>query len=108
MKTISADNFDFKMVIGSSLGGYIKATYNQLVNVLGEPTCPNPSGDDKVQKEWVVKYKGEYFTIYDWKTYDVNYTMNELDHFHVGHKPSTTLRVYDFMEELQNKINEGN
>ena len=104
MRTISADDFDFKMVIGTSLSGYVKATYNQLVSVLGEPTCPEPSGDNKVQKEWVVKYKGNYYTVYDWKTYDVNYTTTQLDEFHVGSKGYAS----DFINELQNKINKGN
>ena len=104
MRTISADDFEFKMVIGTSLSGYIKATYNQLLSVLGEPTCAKPSGDDKVQKEWVVKYKGNYYTVYDWKTYDVNYTVNELDRFHVGSKCNAS----EFISELQDKINKGN
>ena len=45
---------------GTSLAGYLKdTTYTQLVNALGEPTFPFASGDDKVQKEWVIEFKGE-------------------------------------------------
>ena len=84
---------------GSSLAGYIQITYPQLISILGEPTYPEESGDNKVQKEWVVEYKGNVFTIYDWKTFDVEYTMNELDQFNVGGKTNAN----DFIEVLSDK-----
>lgn len=84
----------------SSLKGRIVATYSQLVNALGEPTYDTPSGDDKVQVEWVVKYKGEYFTIYDWKTYDREYTETKLDIFNVGGKTS----AFDFIDAVEKLI----
>ena len=71
---------------GISLKDYVKVTYDELVGVLGEPTFPEESGDSKVQVEWVVEYCGELFTIYDWKTYDRDYTINKLDNFHIGGK----------------------
>jgi len=67
----------------SSFKGRIGITYEELIDLLGEPTFIG-SGDNKVQFEWVVMYKGEVFTIYDWKTYDREYTINELDTFRVG------------------------
>lgn len=82
---------------GSSLKGYVKITYSKLVEILGEPTYSEASGDDKVQKEWAVEYKGNIFTIYDWKTFDAEYTMNELDEFHVGGKTYAG----DFIEALE-------
>ena len=94
---------DAEFAHNSSLKGYITATYNQLVNALGEPTFDTPSGDDKVQKEWIVKYKGEIFTVYDWKTYDVNYTMNRLDEFHIGGKTYAGF----FISALEKKIEES-
>ena len=63
-------------------------TYRNLVELLGEPTFDEPSGDDKVQKEWVIEYGNEIFTVYDWKTYDVDYTVNELDSWSIGGKGS--------------------
>lgn len=84
---------------GSSLAGYIQITYPQLISILGEPTYSEESGDNKVQKEWVVEYKGNVFTIYDWKTFDVEYTMNELDQFNVGGKTNAN----DFIEALSDK-----
>ena len=99
MKVLEKDQVGNKTV-GSSLAGYIHCTYKELLEVLGEPTYQDPSGDSKVQKEWVVEYNGEVFTIYDWKTYDPEYTMNELDEFHIGGKGS----AHDFINELEGMI----
>ena len=84
----------------SSLKGYVKATYPKLIELLGEPTYSEESGDSKVQKEWVVEYEGEVFTIYDWKTYDAEYTINELDEFNVGGKTYAG----EFIQALETKI----
>jgi hypothetical protein len=92
-----------KGVIGSSLKGYINCTYQDLIRVLGEPTHPEASGDDKVQKEWVVEYNGEVFTVYDWKTYDEEYTINELDQFHVGGKTNASDFILELEEMISNK-----
>lgn len=100
MKVFTIDNLP--ETSGSSNKGYIKATYNQLVKVLGEPTFDTPSGDDKVQKEWVVEFKGNVFTIYDWKTFDPEYTMTKLDEFNIGGFVS----AIEFIEALENKIKE--
>ncbi len=82
---------------GTSLKGYINATYDQLVDALGEPTFGEESGDGKVQVEWVCEFEGEIFTIYDWKTYNRQYTENVLDRFNVGGK---TLAL-DFIDSLE-------
>jgi hypothetical protein len=99
MKVLLEDQVKGKTT-GSSLKGYINCVYQDLIRVLGEPTYSTPSGDNKVQKEWVVAYNGEVFTIYDWKTYDEEYTMNELDQFHIGGKTD----AYDFFLELKEMI----
>lgn len=85
---------------GSSLRGYIDATYSQLLEVLGEPTYDEPSGDEKTQMEWVVEFEGDIFTIYDWKTYSRNYTENELTRFNVGGKNS----AIDFINHVESLI----
>lgn len=55
---------------GTSLMGYIKTTYDEIVEVFGEPRYTS-SGDDKVTAEWNLEFEvgGEYVTatIYDWK-----------------------------------------
>jgi hypothetical protein len=86
---------------GTSLQGYINATYSQLLETLGEPTYNEPSGDDKVQVEWVVEFNDNIFTIYDWKTGSREYTENELMEFNVG----GTIPAYDFINELESQIN---
>lgn len=43
-------------IIGGTykVGSLFGWTYSDLVNLMGEPTLPEPSGDEKVQKEWVI------------------------------------------------------
>lgn len=54
---------------GTSLQGYIKTTYDEIVEVFGEPRYTG--GDDKVTTEWDLEFEvdDEYVvaTIYDWK-----------------------------------------
>tara|TARA_R110000803_G_scaffold48982_1_gene101861 strand:- start:510 stop:824 length:315 start_codon:yes stop_codon:yes gene_type:complete len=75
---------------GTSLSGYINATYQELIDALGEPTFNEESGEDKTQVEWIVCLgtfgDKNVFTIYDWKTYSRDYTENKLDRFNVGGK----------------------
>ena len=77
--------------IGSLDGIY----YQDLVNRLGKPTVIG-SGDDKVQYEWIVKYENRIYTIYDWKTYDAEYTEYELDTWSIGGNAKSTLLLDDF------------
>lgn len=86
--------------VGTSYSGVINASYRELVDALGEPTRNYPSGDNKTQVEWVIKYKGNIFTIYDWKTYDLLYTLEELDVFHIGSK----VPANDFIVALNEKL----
>ena len=91
------------MTVGSSLKGIINGpTYSQLVELLGEPTFPNSTGDGKVHKEWTIKDGNDVFSIYDWKTYDVEYTTNELTTWNVGGKSYAG----DFIEKIQKKVEE--
>jgi hypothetical protein len=103
METLRDKQLASDQACGTSLKGYINATYIQLLEVLGEPTFSDASGDDKTQVEWVVKFGNSYFTIYDYKTYDREYTLNELDEFHIGGKSNA---LY-FINELENKLNEN-
>ena len=83
-------NYNGDGIIGTCLQGYLATgiKFKDLYQAFGEPTYNEPSGDDKVQREWVFEYKGNVFTIYDWKTYDLNYTLTEYDRWHVGGKVS--------------------
>lgn len=85
---------------GTSLKGYLTGvTYADLVRAFGQPTYPEPSGDGKVQKEWVFNWKGNIYTLYDWYTKDAGYTMTELDKWNVGAKSGAD--VYGFGDELE-------
>ena len=90
---------------GTCLKGHLYGTtYNDLVNLFGEPTFPEPSGDDKVQVTWVIEHDEEVFTIYDWKTYSRQETTEELTEWNVGAK------VYagDFITMVETKLTEIN
>lgn len=70
--------------------------YDDIVEVFGEPSIAQESGDGKIQVEWVLSVSDDVFTIYDWKTFDRDYTLNELEVWSVGgHGPN-----YDFCQLL--------
>lgn len=91
---------------GTSLKGYLTDTsYTQLVNALGEPTYPHASGDNKIQKEWVIEFKGVVYTIYDWKTYSEEDTITYYRDWHIGSKSGTyfdppTDNLTEFIEHI--------
>lgn len=71
--------------------------YRDLVEKLGEPTVIG-SGDDKVQYEWIMKFEDQIFTIYDWKTYDVEYTEYELTTWSIGGNEDSAAIVNEFKD----------
>ena len=44
--------------------------------------------------------ENDYYTIYDWKTYDREYTLNELDTFNVGSR----VNALEFILHLNKKL----
>ena len=95
-----------KRSCGTSLKGYLRDTsYTQLVSALGDPTCPFASGDDKVQKEWIIEFKGAVYTIYDWKTYSEEDTIMFYRNWHIGSKSGNyfdppTDNLKEFIEHI--------
>ena len=81
--------------IGSLDGIY----YRDLVEKLGEPTVTG-SGDDKVQYEWIMKFEDQIFTIYDWKTYDAEYTEYELDTWSIGGDANSAALLFAFKDYI--------
>lgn len=80
---------------GTGLRGYLHGySYERLVEALGEPTYTTASGDDKVQKEWVLRFERDgryvYATLYDWKTYDAYHTCHILSTWNIGGRDSMT------------------
>jgi hypothetical protein len=88
---------------GTSLKGYLhNTTYAQLIEAFGQPTyTPEDSGDGKVNFEWIFEFNGEIFTVYDWKTYNVQYTINELTTWNIGGKTS----YVDFSNYIEEVLN---
>ena len=76
-------------------------TYSQIVEKFGLPTYPEGSDDGKVNFEWVFIYKGNVFTLYDWKTYNSEYSKIALTRWNIGGKSYAG----DFVEELEEIIN---
>jgi hypothetical protein len=95
---------EFAQALGYKVDSLEGVRYTELVECLGEPTWDYPSGDDKVQKEWVVKFGDEQFTIYDWKTYDVEYTMTQLKVWSIG----GTSSGLEFRDALLRKLGHTN
>jgi len=84
----------------TSLEGYLhNTTYAQLIEAFGQPTYNQESGDGKVQFEWIFEFNGETFTLYDWKTYDAQYTMDELTTWNIGGETSC-VDFLNYVEEL--------
>lgn len=68
---------------GSGLQGYVRTSYDRIVDVFGEPDEPG----DKTTAEWRVQFSdGTYATIYDYKT------------------GSTPLGAYDWHVGGQNRV----
>ena len=87
LQKIESTEYALGISHGTSLSGYLHNTkYSDLIEVFGQPTFNQESGDGKVQFEWVFEFNGEVFTLYDWKTYDAEYTINELTTWNIGSK----------------------
>ena len=91
---------------GTSLMGYVSASYDELVRLFGEP---NSSGDEyKVDVEWMMLINGEPVTIYNYKD-GPNYLGKTARHpkywgsydWHIGGKKK---HVVDMVEELLQTI----
>ena len=104
IKVIRNEQEALRLMNGTFRVGEINRTYMDLVTGLGEPTFGEESGDGKVQVEWVCKFKGNVFTIYDWKTYDRDYTEFELNEFNIGSKTARGYEVTEFVNAVRNQI----
>jgi len=80
-----------------------RVTYDDLVRLYGEPSIlhyRDPDTGGKIQVEWVFEFLCQPYTIYDWKTFDRDYTLQELTTWSIGGQ-SRDLR---FLERLQNEF----
>ena len=61
-----------------------KASVNQLIRIIGEPTMGDNTGKDKVNFDWWMETdNGDVFTIYDWKEYR-ELDLDENIEWHIG------------------------
>jgi len=84
---------------GSSLLGYVKATYAEIVEMFGEPPF-GPGGDGKVNVEWHLEFRVHddeletddiyVATIYDWKEPEIPMDNYE---WHIGGFSHNTFHV---------------
>ena len=84
---------------GSSLKGYISATYDQLKEVLGKPQYISTDPYSKVTCEWVLEFEdGLIATIYDWK---MGATPLDVYDWHIGgHSSEVVERVQSLFTVL--------
>ena len=79
-----------------------KASVNKLINIIGEPTIEDNTGEDKVNFDWHMETdEGDVFTIYDWKEYR-ELDKNEPIEWHIGAKSRSVSVIAK--GEITNKI----
>ena len=88
------ENSDVVNINMTSLKGYVKTTYDKLVETFGEPTFTDASPYEKVNAQWTLEFKvpfvdkeyGDDFdyvtaTIYNWKD---GYIPTDEYEWHIG------------------------
>lgn len=101
MRVIKDINEALDRISGTHLIGYLdNVTYNDLLHALGEPIFNEASGDDKVQFEWVVQFDYSYYTIYDWKTYDRDFSRSYLRQWNIGGKGTLPRRFKEVLKAM--------
>ena len=83
-----------------------KASVQDLINVFGEPTIQDNTGDYKVNFEWDMETsEGDVFTIYDWKEYR-KLDLDEKIEWHIGSKDRSISSdaQYEVIMELGNYV----
>lgn len=74
---------------GTSLQGYVKATFAELVSAFGQPEI-NPS--DKVIHQWALNIEGVICSIYDYKDH---LNTGKPEEWHVGSKQKVAVRLIE-------------
>ena len=83
-----------------------KASVQNLINVLGEPTIQDNTGEDKTNFEWDMETdNGDVFSIYDWKEYR-KLDLNEQIEWHIGSHSRNIAgdAQYEVLRELGNYV----
>jgi hypothetical protein len=88
IKVLTEDEANASFQGGHKIDALTNIYYSDLKFIFGSPS-EIQTGDDKVQMTWVIEItdtegnKGR-FEIYDWKTYDLQYTKHKLDTWSIG------------------------
>ncbi len=101
MEVLNIKNSKKYTPVGTSLMGYLRADINDIIKVLGEPDS-EPSGDSKVDWEWIYKLDNEVVTIYNYKdgpSYlkNPNITIDKIEDWHIG---GNSRRAVDLVRDL--------
>ena len=80
------ENSDVIDVNRSSLKGYVKTTYGQLVKTFGEPTHTDASPYEKVNAEWMLEFTIPFTD--EWGEEDFNYVKATIYNWKDGYVPT--------------------
>tara|TARA_B100000085_G_scaffold73278_1_gene65730 strand:+ start:216 stop:596 length:381 start_codon:yes stop_codon:yes gene_type:complete len=83
-------------------------SYDELVDILGKPTFPNANSDGSVQKSWVLVWDSEVYEIYDYNTFDEDYTVRFNTFWHIGtHEDKYPIDLAELIEEIAQSRRNG-
>ena len=97
-------------ITGTSLQGYIEATYDDLVKAFGKPAYDSTEHgeSDKVHTQWALEFENEegdliVATIYDWKEENAYNSRVGKYKWHIGGNSYDAVEaVYDYAEVKDN------
>ena len=97
-------------ITGTSLQGYIEATYDDLVKAFGKPTYDSTEDgeSDKVHTQWALEFENEegdlvVATIYDWKEENAYNSRVGKYRWHIGGNSYDAVEaVTDYAEVKEN------
>ena len=85
-RMLEFENSDVIDVNMSSLKGYVKTTYGQLVKTFGEPTYTDASPYEKVNAEWNLEFTIPFTD--EWGEEDFNYVKATIYNWKDGYIPT--------------------
>lgn len=101
----SNTNYLYRLMTGTyKIAELQNVNYRQLVETLGPPSIAEETGDGKSFVQWVLNFNENIYTIYDYKTYDEDYTLNELTRWSIGGIGGSTL----FTQQLKAEFKQNN
>ena len=105
LKVLGYENDDCVNVGGTCYLGVIKTTYDQLVDIFGEPTFTDANPHEKVNAEWTVQAKDKdntVFTVYNWKD---GFIPTDKYDWHIGGYDYNALSVAtDILDNAKKKV----